>query len=236
MRTTLQKSAERGHANFGWLDSHHSFSFGHFYDPEKINFGVLRVLNDDVVSGGRGFGTHPHDNMEIVSIPLKGDLEHEDSTGTKAVIKENDVQIMSAGTGIQHSEKNHNPSEKVNFLQIWILPKEKNIKPRYDQKTFNPELRQNMWQVVVAPDEESAVWINQDAWFSLGNFSKDHEFTYDLKKQGNGIFLFVIEGSVVVDDMALNKRDSLAITDVERLNLNATDNAELLVIDVPMLS
>lgn len=236
MRTTLQKSAERGHANFGWLDSHHSFSFGHFYDPEKINFGVLRVLNDDVVSGGRGFGTHPHDNMEIVSIPLKGDLEHEDSTGTKAVIKENDVQIMSAGTGIQHSEKNHNPSEKVNFLQIWILPKEKNIKPRYDQKTFDPELRQNMWQVVVAPDEESAVWINQDAWFSLGNFSKDHEFTYDLKKQGNGIFLFVIEGSVVVDDIALNKRDSLAITDVERLNLNATDNAELLVIDVPMLS
>lgn len=236
MRTTLQKSAERGHANFGWLDSHHSFSFGHFYDPEKINFGVLRVLNDDVVSGGRGFGTHPHDNMEIVSIPLKGDLEHEDSTGTKAVIKENDVQIMSAGTGIQHSEKNHNPSEKVNFLQIWILPKEKNIKPRYDQKTFDPELRQNMWQVVVAPDEESAVWINQDAWFSLGNFSKDLEFTYDLKKQGNGIFLFVIEGSVVADDMALNKRDSLAITDAERLNLIATDNTELLVIDVPMLS
>lgn len=236
MRTTLQKSAERGHANFGWLDSHHSFSFGHFYDPQKINFGVLRVLNDDVVSGGRGFGTHPHDNMEIVSIPLKGDLEHEDSTGTKAVIKENDVQIMSAGTGIQHSEKNHNPSEKVNFLQIWILPKEKNIKPRYDQKTFDPELRQNMWQVVVAPDEESAVWINQDAWFSLGNFAKDHEFTYDLKKQGNGIFLFVIEGSVVVDDMALNKRDSLAITDAERLNLIATDNTELLVIDVPMLS
>jgi hypothetical protein len=236
MRTTLQKSGERGRVNFGWLDSHHSFSFGHFYDPAKINFGVLRVLNDDIVSGGRGFGTHPHDNMEIISIPLKGDLEHEDSTGTKAVIKENDVQIMSAGTGIQHSEKNHDPSEKVNFLQIWVLPKNKNIAPRYDQKTFDPELRQNMWQVVVAPDEESAVWINQDAWFSLGNFTKGHEFTYDLKKQGNGVFIFVIEGSVMIDNIELNKRDSLAITDVDALNFNATDNAKLLIIDVPMLS
>lgn len=236
MRTILQRSEQRGYANFGWLDSHHSFSFGHFYDPEKINFGVLRVLNDDVVTGGHGFGTHPHDNMEIVSIPLKGDLEHEDNTGTKAVIRENDVQIMSAGTGIQHSEKNHNPSEKVNFLQIWILPKKRNIAPRYDQKSFDPELRQNMWQVVVAPDEDSAVWINQDAWFSLGNFTKGHEFTYDIKKQENGAFIFVIEGSVTINDTQLNKRDSLAVSGVDTLNFNATDNAQLLVIDVPMLS
>jgi redox-sensitive bicupin YhaK (pirin superfamily) len=193
------------------------------------------VLNDDVVSGGRGFGRHPHDNMEIVSIPLKGDLEHEDSTGTKAVIRQNDVQIMSAGTGIQHSEKNHNSSEEVNFLQIWILPMKRNIAPRYDQKSFDPELRQNQWQVVVAPDDDSAVWINQDAWFSLGNFTKGVDFTYDLKKQDNGVFIFVIEGAVTVNDIPLNKRDTLAITGDDSLRFTTTENAELLVIDVPML-
>ncbi len=235
MKSILQRSGERGHANHGWLDSYHSFSFGQYYDPGKMNFGVLRVLNDDVVSGGRGFGGHPHDNMEIVSIPLKGDLEHEDSTGTKAVIRQNDVQIMSAGTGIQHSEKNHSSTEEVNFLQIWILPKKRNIAPRYDQKSFDPELRQNQWQVVVAPDDESAVWINQDAWFSLGNFIKGLDFTYDIKKQGNGIFVFVIEGAVSVDDTQLNKRDSLAITGDDFLRFIATENATLLVIDVPMM-
>ena len=160
MKTVFHKAKNRGHVNFGWLDSHHSFSFGQYNDPEKMHFGLLRVLNDDVVSGGGGFGTHPHDNMEIVSIPLKGNLEHRDSTGRHAVIKQNDVQIMSAGTGIQHSEKNQHEGEEVRFLQIWVFPKERNIKPRYDQKTFNPVDRLNKLKTVVAPDDNDAVWIN----------------------------------------------------------------------------
>src|SRR2546430_9955914 len=134
MKSFIHKAATRGHANHGWLDSWHSFSFAGYYNPERIHFGTLRVLNDDSVAAGGGFGRHPHDNMEIISIPLSGDLEHQDSTGKHEVIKQGDVQIMSAGTGIQHSEKNHNADQAVNFLQIWVLPKEKNIKPRYDQK------------------------------------------------------------------------------------------------------
>ena len=191
MKAILHKAADRGHVNFGWLDSHHSFSFGHYNDPEKIHFGALRVLNDDVVSGGGGFGTHPHDNMEIVSIPLKGNLEHKDSIGTHAVIRQNDVQIMSAGTGIQHSEKNQHEGEEVRFLQIWVFPKEKNIKPRYDQKTFNPADRLNKLKTVVAPDDVDAVWINQDAWFSLGKFENGHIENYKIKNDGNGVYAFV---------------------------------------------
>ena len=230
----MHKAAERGHVNFGWLDSHHSFSFGHYYDPEKVHFGALRVLNDDIVNGGGGFGTHPHDNMEIVSIPLIGDLEHKDSTGTQAVIRQNDVQIMSAGTGIKHSEKNHSDGVPVNFLQIWILPKEKDIKPRYDQKTFNPEDRQNKLLTVVAPDADSAVWINQDAWFSLGNLEAGKKEVYPVHKQGNGVYVFVLEGSVKIGDIELSKRDGLGISDTSEIELETLSNAEILLIDVPM--
>src|SRR3954470_9378100 len=152
MKTILHSADRRGHVSFGWLDSHHSFSFGNYYEPEKVHFGMLRVLNDDIIAGGSGFGTHPHDNMEIISIPLKGAIAHKDSIGTQAVIHENDVQIMSAGTGIRHSEYNYSKEEPANFLQIWIIPKERNIKPRYDQKTFNPKDRINKLQTVVAPD------------------------------------------------------------------------------------
>ncbi|MFL9481983.1 pirin family protein [Chitinophagaceae bacterium LWZ2-11] len=235
MKTIVHKADTRGHVNFGWLDSHHTFSFGHYHNPERVHFGALRVLNDDIVNGGGGFGTHPHDNMEIVSIPLSGNLKHKDSTGRGEVIKQYDVQIMSAGTGLQHSEMNASDNDPVNFLQIWVLPKKRNIKPNYDQKTYLPEGRVNQFQTVVAPDNDNAVWINQDAWFSLGNFSANFETTYKPKKEGNGVYVFVINGNATVNGQALNKRDGLAVSDTDLLNIKADTDAELLLIDVPMV-
>jgi len=235
MKTVLHKAETRGHANHGWLDSHHTFSFAHYYDPTRINFGALRVLNDDQVAGGRGFGEHPHDNMEIISIPLSGDLEHQDSMGNKTVIRQNDVQIMSAGTGIQHSEYNKNKDEKVNFLQIWVFPKERNIQPRYDQKTFSPEGRVNKLQEVVAPVKDSeGVWINQDAWFHLGNLKKDFKTTYDVKKKGNGVYVFVLDGEVTINGQALKKRDGLGVSEADALEIEAKRDAEVLLMEVPM--
>lgn len=234
MKLILHSADRRGHVSFGWLDSHHSFSFGNYYDPEKTHFGMLRVLNDDVIAGGSGFGTHPHDNMEIISIPLNGAIEHKDSTGTQSVIYENDVQIMSAGTGIKHSEKNHYKDKETSFLQIWIIPKENNIKPGYDQKTFNPDDRINKLQTVVAPDDEKAVPINQDAWFSLGNFESGFSASYSLKKPGNGVYAFIIDGNVTINDQSLFKRDAIGIWDVDKLNVTAVTNAQILLIEVPM--
>lgn len=234
MKLILHSVDRRGHVSFGWLDSHHSFSFGNYYDPEKTHFGMLRVLNDDVIAGGSGFGTHPHDNMEIISIPLNGAIEHKDSTGTQSVIYENDVQIMSAGTGIKHSEKNHYKDKETSFLQIWIIPKENNIKPGYDQKTFNPDDRINKLQTVVAPDDEKAVPINQDAWFSLGNFESGFSASYSLKKPGNGVYAFIIDGNVTINDQSLFKRDAIGIWDVDKLNVTAVTNAQILLIEVPM--
>lgn len=234
MKIISHAADRRGHVSFGWLDSHHSFSFGNYYDPEKVHFGMLRVLNDDVITGGSGFGTHPHDNMEIVSIPLSGAIEHEDSTGTHAVINENDVQIMSAGTGIRHSEYNHFKDRSTNFLQIWIIPKKRNIEPRYDQKTFNPEERINKFQTVVAPDDDSAVWINQDAWFSLARLKAGFTTSYTVKNSRNGVYAFVIDGSVTISEQTLFKRDGLGIWDVDTLEIKADTDVELLLIDVPM--
>ena len=219
MKSILHKASERGHVNFGWLDSHHSFSFGHYNDPAKVHFGALRVLNDDMVNGGGGFGRHPHENMEIISIPLSGDLEHQDSTGRQTVIRENEVQIMSAGTGIQHSEKNHSNGSPVNFLQIWVLPKQKNIKPRYDQKAFKSDDKKNKLLTVVAPDADSAVWINQDAWLSLGNLEAGKKEVYPIHKEGNGVYIFVLEGTVKVGDSQLTKRDALASGILPKLKL-----------------
>ncbi|HMJ70666.1 MAG TPA: pirin family protein [Cyclobacteriaceae bacterium] len=238
MKTILHKAADRGHASHGWLDSHHSFSFAHFYDPDKIHFGALRVLNDDIVQGGMGFGTHPHDNMEIISIPLSGDLEHKDSMGNTGVIRQNDVQIMSAGSGIQHSEYNMNKDKLVNFLQIWVFPKVKNITPRYDQKTLRGEDRLNKLQVIVSPDSttagESGVKINQEAWFNLGTLSKGTDVSYPLHDAAHGVYVFVIEGDVTVNGQALNKRDALGVWDTEKLSLTADSNAEVLLMEVPM--
>lgn len=235
MKTVLHKAETRGHANHGWLDSYHTFSFAHYYDPARVHFGALRVLNDDRVEGGMGFGEHPHDNMEIISIPLSGDLEHKDSMGNKAVIRQNDVQIMSAGTGIRHSEYNKNKDQLVNFLQIWVFPKVNNIKPNYDQKTFSPEGRLNKFQEIVSPVKESeGVWINQDAWFHLGNLKKNFKTTYDLKLKGNGVYAFVIDGAITINGQALNKRDGLGVWDIEKLDVEANQDAEVLLMEIPM--
>ena len=194
MNTVLHKANTRGHADHGWLNSHHSFSFANYYNPERMNFGVLRVLNDDVVAEGRGFGTHPHDNMEIISIPLAGDLEHKDSMGTSAVIKEGDIQVMSAGTGIYHSEYNKNKDKEVRFLQIWVFPNKQNVTPRYDQITLEKVETKNQFYQVLSPNQDDqGVWIHQDAWFNLGKFEKGTGDTYQINKKGNGVYAFVLD-------------------------------------------
>ncbi len=234
MKTILHKANTRGHANHGWLNSFHTFSFASYNEPSRMNFGVLRVLNDDTVAAGMGFGKHPHDNMEIVSIPLSGDLEHNDSTGRNEIIKQGDVQIMSAGSGITHSEKNANHNKEVKFLQIWVMPAKRNIEPRYEQKSFPKEGRKNKLQTVVAPNNVEAVWINQNAWFTLGNFDKGVTSTYNVNKLENGVYAFIIKGDVTINEIALNERDGLAITESEILNITANSNAEVLLIEVPM--
>lgn len=234
MKHIIHPANERGHADFGWLDSHHSFSFGQYYNPEKIHFGALRVLNDDIVQGGGGFGTHPHDNMEIISIPIYGELAHKDSTGTAAIIRQNDVQIMSAGSGIKHSEFNNSETDSVNFLQIWIFPKQRNIEPRYDQKSYLPSQRSNRFQTVVAPDDENAVWINQDAWLSIGNFDASFNTSYNLRNNENGVYVFVINGSANVNGVELGKRDAVGIWETDQLNISTVTSSEILLIEVPM--
>lgn len=235
--TILHTATSRGHANHGWLDSHHTFSFAAYHDPQRVHFGALRVLNDDVVQGGRGFGKHPHDNMEIVSIPLKGALEHKDNTGRNEIIRTGDVQIMSAGTGIAHSEYNASETEAVNFLQIWVFPEKRNIPPRYEQKTFDTADRENRFQVVVSPEKNgNALWINQDAWFSLGNLKKSFETNYQVHQKDHGVYVFIIEGDVTVNGQSLHKRDGVGILNSEQLTFKADSDAEVLLIEVPMLS
>lgn len=236
MKTILHKAATRGHANHGWLDSYHTFSFAGYYDPERIHFGALRVLNDDTVAGGMGFGAHPHDNMEIISIPTSGDLEHKDSMGNKQVIRQGDVQVMSAGTGIQHSEKNKNHDKEVKFFQVWVFPAKKNVEPRYDQKNFTEEQKHNTLLTVVSPigSNDGGVQIHQDAWFSLGKLDKGFATTYNLKKKGNGVYAFVIEGDVTISGYALNRRDGLAITETDSLAISADIDAEVLLMEVPV--
>ena len=236
MKTTLHKATTRGHANHGWLDSYHSFSFGGYHNPERVHFGALRVLNDDTVAGGMGFGTHPHDNMEIISIPTSGDLEHFDNMGNKQVIRQGDVQAMSAGTGIQHGEKNKNKDKEVKFFQIWVFPNKKNVQPRYDQKTFSGDDKKNKLATVVSPvgTSDGGVQIHQDAWFSLGNLDKDVTLSYNLKKKDNGVYAFVIEGDVTINNQQLNKRDGLGITETDKLEIKADNNAVLLLMEVPV--
>jgi redox-sensitive bicupin YhaK (pirin superfamily) len=234
--TVLHKAETRGHANHGWLDSHHSFSFANYYNPDRMHFGVLRVLNDDRVDAGMGFGTHPHDNMEIISIPLEGDLEHKDSMGNTAVIKKGDIQAMSAGTGIYHSEYNKNKDQLTKFLQIWVYPNKKNVTPRYDQITLNEEERHNKLQQVLSPNPDDAgVWIHQDAWFHMGKFDDGFTTEYLLKKSGNGIYAFVLKGSFSIGNIELSQRDGLGIWDTGIITLRANSaDAEILLMEVPM--
>ncbi|MBA2611921.1 MAG: pirin family protein [Bacteroidetes bacterium] len=231
----LHKANTRGDADHGWLHSKHTFSFANYYNPERMHFGVLRVLNDDTVSGGMGFGTHPHDNMEIISIPLEGDLEHKDSMGNVAVIKNGDIQVMSAGTGIQHSEYNKSKDSTVKFLQIWVFPNKKNVTPRYDQITLKAEDRHNKLQQILSPNADDAgVWIHQNAWFHLGKFDKDVSKEYTLKLKGNGIYIFNLSGDLDVNGQLLNSRDGFGIWDTDKITLTANTAAEFLIMEVPM--
>jgi quercetin 2,3-dioxygenase len=234
--TVLHKAGSRGHANHGWLNSYHTFSFGSYYNPEAMNFGVLRVLNDDVVSGGMGFGRHPHDNMEIISIPLEGDLEHRDSMGNVAVIRKGDIQAMSAGTGIYHSEENANADQPAKFLQIWIYPNQKNVTPRYDQITLNLQDRHNRLQQVLSPNaDDEGIWVYQNAWFHMGNLDKGISTEYHIKGGSqNGVYVFVLKGDVQINNQLLNNRDGLGVWDTESISITANSDAEILLMEVPM--
>ncbi len=231
----LHKADSRGNADHGWLKSRHTFSFANYYNPERMHFGVLRVLNDDTVEAGMGFGTHPHDNMEIISIPLEGDLEHKDSMGNVAVIKNGDIQVMSAGTGIMHSEYNKNKDSRVKFLQIWVFPNKRNVTPRYDQITLNLEDRKNKLQQILSPNPDDAgVWIHQNAWFHLADFEKGHEHSYAIKGNGNGVYAFILKGDVTINGQILNERDGLGIWDTQKIDIKADSNASFLLMEVPM--
>ncbi len=235
MNSILHKANTRGHANHGWLNSHHTFSFANYYDPERMNFGVLRVLNDDVVSPGMGFGTHPHDNMEIISIPLEGDLEHKDSMGNIAVIKKGDIQVMSAGTGIHHSEYNKNKDAEVKFLQIWVFPNKRNVEPRYDQITLkNEDLKNRFYQILSPNPDDEGVWIYQEAWFHLGYLAKNVKKKYTFKKQDNGLYAFIIKGNVKIGEFLLDERDGLGIWDTPEVSIEATEDANVLLMEVPL--
>lgn len=235
MKTVLHKAGTRGHANHGWLNTHHTFSFANYFNPERVQFGMLRVLNDDIVAPGMGFGKHPHENMEIVSIPLYGDLEHEDNMGNKAVIKEGDVQVMSAGTGILHSEKNKNDDKEVRFLQIWILPDKKGVEPRYDQASVKELAEPNRFYQILSPNpDDQGVWIHQKAWFHLGEFEAGTLSTYTLKGPANGLYIFVLEGGVSVNGEKLARRDGLGVWDTSAVDFVHDSEARILLIEVPM--
>lgn len=236
MKTIFHPAKERGFNSFGWLKSNHSFSFGQFHDSEKMNFGLLRVLNDDHVEPSMGFGTHGHSNMEIVSIPLTGALKHKDSTGREEIIKAGDVQIMSAGSGIQHSEYNASKEEAVDFLQIWVFPKVENIEPRYEQKSFSEDDKLDRFLTVVSPDKgDEAITINQDAWFSLTNLSEGKSINYKLHHKNNGVYVFVLEGNIEAGGQSLAKRDAVGVYEIDDLTLQASADSKVLVIEVPMV-
>lgn len=235
MKTVLHTSDSRGHANHGWLNSRHSFSFSSYHNPERMQFGVLRVLNDDTVAAGQGFGTHPHRDMEIISIPLEGDLKHTDSLGNVAVIREGDIQVLSAGTGISHSEYNKNQDREVKFLQIWIFPKKQGISPRYGQTSIRElALKNEFYQILSPHADDQGVWIHQDAWFHMGELENGQKTSYKLKNKANGVYVFVLEGQVAVNDHPLGKRDGLGIWEVTELEVAATEHSKVLLMEVPM--
>ena len=237
MEKVLHTADSRGHINHGWLDTYHSFSFANWQNPERVRFGVLRVLNDDTVAPGEGFGMHPHDNMEIVTIILKGQLKHRDSMGSDGVIKENEIQVMSAGSGVMHSEFNPSEDEKVELFQLWVFPREKDIEPRYDQMSFDPAGKENKLQLLVSPDKDSkeSMWVNQDAYFSIGKFEPGKEIGYDIHTPGNGAYIMVIDGEIEVDGDTLQKRDAIGIWDTDKINIKVNQmETEILIVEVPM--
>lgn len=237
MKKVIHTADSRGHVSHGWLDTYHSFSFASWQNPERVRFGVLRVLNDDVVAPDMGFGMHPHDNMEIVTIILRGELKHKDSMGSDGVIKENEIQVMSAGRGVTHSEFNSSEDEDVNLLQIWVFPDEKDIEPRYDQQSFAPEGKENKLLTLISPDKDSkeSMWINQDAYFSIGKFDAGKEISYDVHTEGNRVYAFVIEGEIEIDGEKMGRRDAMGISETGKFDIKVlSDNTEVLLIEVPM--
>lgn len=234
--SVLHTANSRGHANHGWLNAYHSFSFASWYNPERVQFGVLRVLNDDTIACGMGFGTHPHDNMEIITIPLEGDLAHKDSMGNQSTIKTGDVQVMSAGTGIQHSEFNPNAHQQTKLFQIWLFPKYRNVTPRYQQITLDVSEQKNNFAQILSPNPDDAgVWIHQDAWFFLSDFEEGFAKKYELKKEGNGLYVFVISGKITVEGQTLETRDGLGVWDFENLEISALTDAKFLLMEIPMV-
>lgn len=235
MNTVLHKANTRGSANHGWLEANHSFSFASYHNPERMNFGVIRVLNDDKIAPSKGFPTHPHDNMEIISIPLEGALEHKDSLGNGAVVRHGDVQAMSAGTGIRHSEFNANDDQDMKLLQIWLFPKKKNIQPRYDQISIKEIEKKNEFYQVLSPNtDDQGVWIHQDAWFHLGEFDQEICTNYKINKTGNGVYAFVIEGTAEIAGQALEKRDGFGMWNMDGFEIKADKNSRILLMEVPM--
>ncbi|WP_430409078.1 pirin family protein [Kordia sp.] len=237
MKTIYHKANSRGKADHGWLKSHHSFSFASYQNPDRMGFGQLRVLNDDIVKPKMGFGTHPHQNMEIISIPLSGALSHKDSMDNKRAITVGEVQVMSAGTGLQHSEFNDSRTEEVNFLQLWIQPQELGVAPRYEQKEFDQKNRENKFQTVVAPKDNSiddALWIHQQAYISLGNFDASQTINFKLNDASHGIYIFVLEGEIEVGDQTLETKDALGVWETENVAINVKENSKMVVIEVPM--
>jgi len=237
MKQIIYPANERGFNDIGWLKANFSFSFGPYYNPDKERFGALRVLNDDIIAAGRGFGAHPHDNMEITTIVLQGALEHKDSMGNVGVINAGDVQVMSAGTGVTHSEYNPSSKEATQSLQIWIFPKERNIKPRYDQKSFAEALVHNQLITLISPDKNAkdTLWLNQDTTFSMGNFDAGQHVSYEMKTPGNGAYVFVLEGNVIIEGCSLNKRDATGVYDTSSFTIETNSETRLLIIEVPML-
>ena len=235
METVFHSAYSRGRADHGWLNSYHSFSFASYYDSEKMNFGALRVLNDDHVEGGMGFGKHPHENMEIVSIPLSGDLEHEDNMGHRQVIKSGDVQVMSAGTGISHSEYNANAHEAVKFLQIWVIPNKQGIEPRYQQITLDQSrMNGDLLQILSPNPDDEGVWIHQNAWFHMGNLNKGQEIEHKLKSSNNGIYVFLLDGEISIENQIMATRDAMGVWDTDRINFDVKSDSQVLLIEVPM--
>ena len=235
MKKIFHASSTRGEANHGWLHAKHSFSFANYFDPKRIQFGALRVLNDDIIAPGMGFGSHPHDNMEIVTIPLEGALEHKDSMDNIGVIEADEIQVMSAGTGIFHSEYNKNKDKQVKVLQLWVLPNEKNVTPRYDQKSIKELKKPNTLYPIVTPDPNGpAMWIHQDAWFHMGDFNQSTEIEYKINKAGNGVYVFLIEGSAEIAGEAIKKRDALGIWETDNFILKIASNSRILLIEVPL--
>ena len=235
MKKAFHAAETRGSANHGWLNANHSFSFANYHNPDRMNFGALRVLNDDIIAAGMGFGTHPHENMEIITIPMEGDLEHKDSMGNIGVINEGEIQVMSAGTGVHHSEYNKNADQAVKVLQLWVFPKKQNVTPRYDQMSIRDLKKPNDFYQVLSPNSEDAgMWVHQDTWFHLGEFDVEKSLVYTIKKPGNGVYVFVIEGSLNVEGESLKKRDAIGIWDTETIRFTVQPQSKVLLVEVPM--